>query len=67
MPKFVKEGTVTISLDTNNTIDNNKGNPGDGSKEIVVNIKDSGKGIDPELLPRLCSKFTSKTDLEAQD
>lgn len=58
--RFVKEGTVAISVGTNNTINNNKGNPGDGLKEIIVNIKDSGKGIDPEILPRLFSKFTIK-------
>ena len=59
--KFVEKGTITISVDTNNnTINNNKGNPGDGLKEIIVNVKDSGKGIDPEILPRLFSKFKSK-------
>ncbi len=58
--KFVKEGTVTISMDTNNLTNNSKEIPGDGLKEIIVNIKDSGIGIDPEILPRLFSKFTFK-------
>ena len=58
--KFVEKGTITISMDTNNTINSSKGKPGDGLKEIIVNIKDSGKGIDPEILPRLFSKFKSK-------
>ena len=33
---------------------NNKG-------EIVVSIKDTGTGIDPEIMPRLFSKFATKS------
>jgi signal transduction histidine kinase len=29
--------------------------------EIVVSIKDTGQGIDPEILPRLFTKFTTKS------
>ena len=28
---------------------------------LVVNISDSGQGIDPEILPRLFTKFVSKS------
>ena len=28
---------------------------------IVVSIKDSGEGIDPEIMPRLFTKFSSKS------
>ncbi len=28
---------------------------------VVVNITDSGQGIDPEILPRLFTKFVSKS------
>lgn len=45
-------------MDTYNITNNNKGNRDGDSKIIIVNIKDSGKGIDPELLPRLFSKYT---------
>lgn len=45
-------------MDTYNTTNNNKGNRGGDPKKIIVNIKDSGKGIDPESLPRLFSKYT---------
>ena len=31
-------------------------------KEAIVSIKDTGKGIDMEILPRLFTKFTSKSD-----
>jgi signal transduction histidine kinase len=30
---------------------------------IVVSIKDNGIGIDPEILPRLFTKFVSKSEL----
>ena len=29
--------------------------------QVLVSVKDSGNGIDPEVLPRLFSKFTSKS------
>jgi signal transduction histidine kinase len=31
-------------------------------KEVIVSIKDTGKGIDSEILPRLFTKFVSKSD-----
>ena len=30
--------------------------------EVVVSIKDTGRGIDSEILPRLFSKFVTKSD-----
>jgi len=48
--KFTKEGTVTITAEKK-----------EDSKEVVINIKDTGIGIDPELLPRLFSKFATKS------
>ena len=36
---------------------------GSGStRQVIVSIKDSGTGIDPEILPRLFSKFATKSD-----
>ena len=29
--------------------------------EAVVGVKDTGKGIDPEIMPRLFAKFASKS------
>jgi signal transduction histidine kinase len=46
--KFTKKGTVYISTENN-----------DG--QVVVSVKDTGLGIDPEIMPRLFSKFTSKS------
>ena len=49
--KFTKEGSivVNIGLDQRN------------NKEATVSVKDSGKGIDPEILPKLFEKFVSKS------
>jgi signal transduction histidine kinase len=38
------------------TVDKKKDN-----KEVIVSIKDTGTGLDPEILPRLYSKFASKS------
>jgi two-component system, OmpR family, sensor histidine kinase VicK len=48
--KFTKEGSILVitELDQRN-------------KEATVSVKDSGKGIDPEVFPRLFEKFTSKS------
>jgi signal transduction histidine kinase len=49
--KFTKEegGTITITTEKKDT-------------QIIVKIKDTGTGIDPEILPRLFSKFASKSE-----
>ncbi len=44
-------GTITVTAEK--TADKN---------EAVVSIKDTGKGIDTEILPRLFTKFASKSD-----
>src|SRR5919112_497816 len=48
--KFTKEGggTITITAEKKDT-------------QVIVKIKDTGTGIDPEILPRLFSKFASKS------
>ena len=48
--KFTKQGTVLI------TVEKKKDN-----KEVIVSMKDTGSGLDPEILPRLFSKFASKS------
>ena len=30
-------------------------------KELIVSVKDTGTGIDPEIMPRLFTKFVSKS------
>jgi signal transduction histidine kinase len=46
--KFTKRGTVYISADTE-----------DG--QVVASVRDTGPGIDPEIMPKLFTKFTSKS------
>src|ERR671916_218146 len=55
--KFTSRGEITISvieLKHNNNDDDD-----DGNREIQVNIKDTGTGLSPEILPKLFSKFVS--------
>ncbi|MER5174705.1 MAG: sensor histidine kinase [Candidatus Nitrosocosmicus sp.] len=54
--KFIlKEGTIYIY------IDKIKNNGNDTSKKVVIKIKDTGIGIDDEILPHLFKKFTTKS------
>ena len=52
--KFTKKGMVFIGIEQNKQ-DNNL------QKFIVVTVKDSGTGIDSEMLPRLFEKFAAKS------
>jgi two-component system, OmpR family, sensor histidine kinase VicK len=56
--KFTQEGTVTVSIIERK--DEGDG-AGGGEAEVVVSIKDTGTGIDPELMPRLFTKFATKS------
>jgi signal transduction histidine kinase len=62
--RFAKDGAVIVSVDTNSNTAasdmDDDDNDGNRLKKVTVSIKDSGKGIDPEILPRLFSKFTFK-------
>jgi signal transduction histidine kinase len=49
--KFTKEGRILVNV----------GRHQKNNKEAIVSVKDSGKGIDPEVLPRLFEKFASKS------
>jgi signal transduction histidine kinase len=47
--KFTKEGTITI---ISGVIDG----------AAVVKVKDTGSGIDPEIMPKLFTRFASKSE-----
>lgn len=49
--KFAPEGTISISCER----DTQNGN-------AIVKVKDSGSGIDPEIMPKLFTKFTSNSE-----
>ena len=54
--KFTTEGTILVSVEKDRSSNNNNNN-----KEIIVSVKDSGQGIDSSILPRLFTKFASKS------
>jgi signal transduction histidine kinase len=47
--KFTKEGTISIITE-------------EKDNKVVVSVKDTGTGIDPEIFPRLFSKFVTKSE-----
>jgi signal transduction histidine kinase len=57
--KFTKEGNITIAIQRNEVGDG--GNQNNNNDEAIVCIKDTGTGIDPEILPRLFTKFATKS------
>ena len=46
--KFTTEGTISISTEKKDN-------------QVIVSVKDTGTGIDSEILPRLFSKFSAKS------
>jgi len=48
--KFTPKGTITVIIKRK-----------EENNEIIVSIKDTGSGIDPEIMPRLFSKFATKS------
>jgi signal transduction histidine kinase len=49
--KFTDEGSITITVQKIRDV----------NEEAIVSVKDTGTGIDTEILPRLFSRFTSKS------
>jgi signal transduction histidine kinase len=52
--KFTSGGTILVQTSV-------YGNDKCNNNEVIVSIKDNGQGIDPEILPRLFSKFATKS------
>ena len=55
--KFTKEGEIFVSTEKK---DDNNNNNNDHSYALVT-VKDTGPGIDPEILPKIFSKFITKS------
>ena len=51
--KFTQEGSITISAKEKEESD---------KKIVIVSVKDTGRGIDAEMLPRLFTKFASNSE-----
>jgi two-component system, OmpR family, sensor histidine kinase VicK len=48
--KFTRKGEVSINIITDDT-----------DQQIIVSVTDTGQGIDPEIMPRLFTKFATKS------
>jgi len=58
--KFTKEGEIFVSTEKKNNNNNNNKN-GNNHFYALVTVKDTGPGIDPEILPKIFSKFITKS------
>jgi signal transduction histidine kinase len=58
--KFTDEGSITVIVGTKKINNNNNNN----SNKVIVSIKDTGIGIDSEILPKLFTKFATKSPME---
>ena len=54
--KFTEQGSITVIVKTKKI--NNENNNG---KELIVSIKDTGTGIESEILPKLFTKFATQS------
>ncbi|MFL6470436.1 MAG: ATP-binding protein [Nitrososphaeraceae archaeon] len=52
--KFTKQGTISVSLQREKEEDD--------KDYIVISVKDTGQGIDLEILPKLFTKFATKSE-----
>ena len=49
--KFTKQGSISVSVDVN-----------DNNNELVISVKDTGEGIHSDILPRLFTKFATRSE-----
>jgi two-component system sensor histidine kinase VicK len=63
--KFTEEGTVAISTSIGKRKKEDAAGKDDkvkeGEEEVIIAVKDTGTGIDSELMPRLFTKFAAKS------
>ncbi|MGH9950537.1 MAG: sensor histidine kinase [Nitrososphaeraceae archaeon] len=48
--KFTDEGEIIVNIERDNV-----------AQQIIVNVRDSGQGIEPDILPRLFTKFATRS------
>jgi signal transduction histidine kinase len=58
--KFTKQGSISIDVIKKTNRDGKKDN---GREEVVVSVEDTGTGIDSEIMPRLFTKFATKSEV----
>ena len=54
-----------VGSTTNKDYNDGQGRDDDVADQIVIGVKDTGVGIDSEVLPRLFTKFTTKSETAA--
>jgi signal transduction histidine kinase len=59
--KFTKDKEDTITI----TVENEKEEVEEYNRnqQVIVSIKDTGTGIDPQIMPRLFTKFATKSQI----
>ncbi len=53
--QYNKRGSIYVNIEKKNKNGNKK-------QEVIVAIKDNGTGIDPEIMPRLFTRFATKSE-----
>jgi signal transduction histidine kinase/CheY-like chemotaxis protein len=48
--KFTRKGEISVNVTTDDT-----------NQQIIVSVTDTGQGIDPEIMPRLFTRFATKS------
>jgi two-component system, OmpR family, sensor histidine kinase VicK len=59
--KFTREGAITVSPRISKRIDIDSMRGEEETTELIVAVNDTGSGIDPELMPRLFTKFATQS------
>ena len=57
--KFTKDGEIFVSIDEKKEEDND--NDKNNVNYALVTVRDTGEGVNPEILPKLFSKFITKS------
>ena len=60
--KFTKEGAILVSIEIK-ARGKTKNSDNESGVDVVVSVRDPRQGIDPEIMPRLFTKFATKSDI----